>query len=75
MENDYERSECTQKVKKIRTSLILSRKSLADLKTGMASPMTAPLAPKASIGGRDGRVDWESCWGARCTDWKQLKLL
>jgi hypothetical protein len=46
-----------------RTSLILSRNSFAHLKTGMASPTIALAAPTGSIGGRDGRADWESCWG------------
>jgi len=54
--------------------LILSRNSFAHLKTGMASPTTALVAPRASIGGRDERVDWESCWGVQFTDSKQFKL-
>ena len=54
--------------------MILSRNSVAHLKTGMASPTTALVAPRASIGGRDERVDWESCWGVQFTDSEQFKL-
>ena len=56
------------------TSLILSRNSFAHLKTGMASPTIALVAPTASISDRGGRVDWESCWGARYRDSEQFKL-
>ena len=40
--------------------MILSRNSFADLKTGIASPTIALVAPTASIGDRGGRADWES---------------
>jgi len=40
----------------------------------MASPTTALVAPRVSIGGRDERVDWESCQGVQLTDSEQFKL-
>ena len=48
-ENDYERSEGQED--NGRTILILSRNSFAQLKTGMASPTIALVAPMASIVG------------------------
>ena len=51
--------------------MILSRNSFADLKTGIASPTIALAAPTASIGGRGGRVDWESRWGCTELRWER----
>ena len=54
--------------------MILSRKAFALLKTGMASPTIALVAPRASIGDQMDKMIERAIVGERCTDLEQFKL-